>query len=213
MTRLLANAHRAAGRFVRRDRGAASLEFVIVFIPLILLILLIVQVSIAYHWALSAQKGLEMAARLAAVTPPVSTSLTVQTGLGTRVINRNVVTGANAGDACYLGACEPIPTKVCNGSAFIPGEDGSMPDSDCDLTRFRLIYDEVDRFAYSLELEDFAIAYEDVNLGSAGQTYVPLIVLAVSPQSMPMILRMFDTTVEFEIPEILATIVAEDLSN
>jgi len=42
---------------------------------------------------------------------------------------------------------------------------------------------------------------------------VPLIVLAVSPQSMPMILRMFDTTVEFEIPEILATIVAEDLSN
>ncbi|SOH94716.1 TadE-like protein [Monaibacterium marinum] len=201
------------GRFISNERGAASLEYVIVFTPLMLLILLIVQVSIAYHWALSAQKGLEMAARLAAVTPPVSTSLTVQTGLGTRVINRTPTSGASVGDACYLGACETIATSVCNGSAFALRDDETIPDSDCDFTRFKLIYDEVDRFAYSLELEDFAIAYEDVSLGNAGQTYVPLIVLAVSPQSMPMILRMFDTSVEFEIPEILATIVAEDLSN
>ena len=199
--------------FAAQDRAAASLEFVIIFTPLILLILLIVQVSIAYHWALSAQKGLEMAARVAAVTPPVSTSLSLRTGLGTRVISRDPVAGADVGQACYLGACEPIETKVCNGSAFTPREDGTIPDSDCDYARFKKIYDEVDRFAYSLELEDFAIAYEDVSLGNAGQTYVPLIVLAVSPQSMPMILRLFDTTVELEIPEILATIVAEDLSN
>lgn len=203
----------ALAGFKRNERGAASIEFVIIFLPLMLLILLIVQVSIAYHWALSAQKGLEMAARLAAVTPPVSTSLTVQTGLGTRVINRTPTSGFQVGDPCYTGACEAIPARVCNGSAFTPTSDGTIPDSDCDFARFQQIYNEVDRFAYSLELEDFAIAYEDINLGNAGQTYVPLIVLAVSPQSMPILLRMFDETVEFQIPEILATIVAEDLSN
>lgn len=203
---------KAAARFAKGERAAASLEFVLIFLPLMLLILLILQVSIAYHWALSAQKGLEMAARLAAVTPPVSNELTIQTGLGTRVISRQTQPGFEPGEPCYTGACAPVPDRICNGSAFAPSGDGTISTS-CDRQRFQMIYDEVDRFAYSLELEDFAIAYEDVALGNAGQTYVPLIVLAVSPQSMPMILRIFDTRLELQIPEILATIVAEDLSN
>ena len=209
----LARLRQSLSRFRRTDRGAASLEFVFVFLPLILLIFLIVQIAIAYHWMLSAQKGLEMAARLAAVTPPVHRGLTVNTGLGTRVVPRQAATGADTGEACYLGACEQMQIFTCWGGEFMPNADGVLPATDCDFSRFQRIYDEVDRFAYSLEMEDFAIAYEDVGLGYSGQSYVPLIVLAVRPQAMPMILRVFDSSIQFQIPELLATIVAEDLGN
>ena len=205
--------HRRLARFRADERAAASLEFVMIFTPLMFLIFLIVQVAIAYHWSLSTQKGLEMAARVASVTPPVDSSLVVQTGLGMRVVNREINLGFEYGDRCIDGACAAIADSICTGAAFTPDDDGNLPVSNCDYTRFKAIFDEVDRFAYSLEIDDLAIAYEDVRLGYAGQKYVPLIVLAVNPQSMPIILRMFTDETEFQIPEILATIVAEDLSN
>ncbi|WP_316016051.1 TadE/TadG family type IV pilus assembly protein [Roseobacter sp. HKCCA0434] len=219
-------------RFLRDEQGAATVEYVIIFVPLIMLIFLIFQVAIAYHWALSAQKGLELAARTAAISAPVHEDLQLDGPFGITAINRAVSSGSDSGDPCWvvLGtetvtdadgnsvtvdrtACEYVPTYTCRGINITEGmdPDEAVPPG-CSYSHFKRIFDEVDRFAYQIDTGDLAIQYQDVGLGNAGQPYVPLIVLAIDPQSMPIVLRLFDSTLEFQIPSILTTIVAEDLS-
>lgn len=225
-------------KFRSDERGAASLEFVIIFLPLMLLIFLIVQVAIAFHWSLSAQKGLEVGARIAAVNVPVPAPLVLTTAQGTSAINRSAANGFNTGDFCFEGGCAAVPTITCSGSDFTPAPDGTLPATDCNFQRFKEIYDAVDTFAYQLELTDLTVTYEDVGLGRVGRPYVPLITVSISEQSLPTVIRLWqvdvddeveaggqetlqngrmsfddsdDGRVEFTIPALSSVVVAEDL--
>ncbi len=223
-------------RFEGDERGSSTVEFVIIFTPFIMLIFLILQVSIAYHWTLSAQKGLEMAARMAAVRPPVAVELIQQTGLGTFPVTRTPQPGFEPGEACVDGACQAIDVAICNGASIAAADPNDTVVDGCSVELFMELYNEIDRFAYDLEVENFAISYTDVSLGNAGQRYIPLITLAVNPEATPVILTFFrgntatwtedadgnatatieqgsggSTSVQFDVPQILATIVAEDL--
>ena len=53
----------AMARF-RRDQAAnATVEYVLVFVPLMVMIFFIFEMAMAYHWALAAQKGVENGVR------------------------------------------------------------------------------------------------------------------------------------------------------
>ncbi|RED18712.1 hypothetical protein POI8812_00912 [Pontivivens insulae] len=221
-------------KFRRDENGAAAMEFVIVFLPLMFLIFLIVQVAVAYHWSLSAQKGLEVASRTAAVNVPVASELVSITAQGISGITRSTVAGASVGDDCFDGACEAIPTYSCSGASFPPHNTSGVPTT-CDFDRFMEIYDALDGFAYQLDSTDLTVTYEDVGLGRAGRAYVPLITLSISEQSLPTIMRLWsfnvtddgnsetleigeltidqtdDGRVEFVVPAMTSVIVAEDL--
>ncbi|QPH55295.1 pilus assembly protein [Pontivivens ytuae] len=230
-------------RLAKDERGSSTVEFVIIFTPLIMLIFLILQVSISYHWALSAQKGVEMAARMASVQPPLATNLVQETGLGTFPINRTPEDGFEPGDPCVSGACAPIANVVCSGAAMIaavgpldPLRGTGAVANGCSVDRFLDLYNEIDRFAYQLAHDSFAVSYVDSGLGNAGQPYIPLIILAINPDETPVVLSFFSgntatwsedsegnatatieqrsaerTDVQMDIPQIIATIVAEDL--
>ena len=226
--------------FRQDDTGTATVEFVIIFLPLMFLIFLIVQVAVAYHWSLSAQKGLEVASRAAAVNVPVAGELVSITALGISGITRPVAPGAQVGADCFTGACAPVPTYTCSGESFPPHNTSGTP-TNCSFDRFMAIYNALDSFAYQLETTDLTVTYSDADLGKAGRPYVPLITLSIAEQSLPTIMRMWtvtthsettvidgqqeqlgsgtlsvdqsdDARIDFVVPALTSVIVAEDLS-
>ena len=159
-------------RFRRDTDGAATVEYVILFLPFISLIFFIFEVAIAYHWALSAQKAVEQGARAATVRAPVATPLVRTTGFGDAVIQRPKTAGAVDGGACYLGNCEAVPTISCTGGT-------SLDATACDADQFNEIFQVVRKLAYNIDPEDVTITYEDVLLGHAGDPYVPLVTVSI----------------------------------
>ncbi|MEL6679840.1 MAG: TadE/TadG family type IV pilus assembly protein [Pseudomonadota bacterium] len=216
-------------RFRRDTEGAATVEFVILFLPFMSLIFFIFEVAIAYHWALSAQKAVEQGARAATVRAPVATSLIRTTGFGDAVIQRPKIAGALDGGACYLGNCEVVPTVSCTGGAQLGAA--------CDADQFNEIFQVVRKLAYNVDPEDVTITYEDVLLGYAGDPYVPLVTVSIRQRERTVISlsRLFFNTEKVsakdgaqtvalsaaedqtqfnpDLPMVSASLVAEDLKD
>ena len=57
--------------FLTDRRASASVEYVVLFLPLIALVFTSFQIALAFHFALTAQKAVENGARIAAVRDPV----------------------------------------------------------------------------------------------------------------------------------------------
>lgn len=195
---------RKALRRFRDDRdGAPSVEFVIIFGPLIFLFFFTFEIALAYHWAIAAQKGAENGVRLAVTLAPVHTGIR-----DTNPINNGaMIVGTSAtgvvGGACHLGNCEAIATVTCSG--------GAVAAPQCDPTTFNPIYNAVRELAYGITPEDVSVTYENVNLGFAGDAYVPLVTVRIEPRAFALNLNLFG--VNTVLPGYEASLVAEDLSN
>ena len=102
--------------FRRDESGAATIEYVILLLPLIALVFTSFQIALAYHFALTAQKAVELGARIAAVRDPVHTGMPPENA---------AAPGARVGDSCALGGCAaPGGPWRCSGS--------DLGSADCD---------------------------------------------------------------------------------
>lgn len=194
-------------RFLADRSAAASIEYVVLFLPLMAMVFISFQIALAYHFSLTAQKAVELGARIAAVRDPVHTGM-VQTNA------INVAVGASFGDSCATGNCV-VPT---GGPWTCSGEDaGSGP---CDAAAYNEIFNEVARIAYLLDPADLSVTYSYAGLGFAGGPFVPIVEVAIVER--PFFLQFFFNlasgrpqggTEELQLPAVAASAIAEDLSS
>lgn len=188
MIAAIARRLRAARRAMtaRREDGAVTIEFLFLFLPLMALVFFIFQIALAYHYMLSAQKGVIMGARIAAVREAVHQAVPA--------VN-TVAPGARVGDSCSAGACAAPPQNewICLGRADVSAVgasragDGFTPGSgaDCDDAVFREIYAEINRLAFGVDPEDVTLIYSNSNIGFAGGPYRPLVTVYVPERPLP----------------------------
>ena len=193
--------------FFRKDDGSAAIEYVTLLLPLIALVFTSLQIALAYHFSLTAQKAVELGARIAAVRDAVHTGLPTTNEL-------NESSGLGVGDECGFGACvDPGGPWTCSGETV-------ATDPNCDLARFNEIRNEVARLAYLLDDEDISITYSYGLLGFADGPFVPIVEVAI--EERPFFLQFFfnlafsggeDESFEVTLPSVAATAIAEDLSS
>jgi len=192
--------------FIQKDEGSAAIEYVALLLPLIALVFTSLQIALAYHFALTAQKAVELGARIAAVRDAVHTGLP-----STNELNES--SGLSAGDACGIGACvDPGGPWTCSGATI-------TTDANCDVASFNEIRDEVARLAYLLDDDDLSITYRSGLLGFADGPFVPIVEVAIVER--PFFLQFFfnlafgagDESFEVALPSVAATAIAEDLSS
>lgn len=192
--------------FVRDQSAAASVEYVLLLLPLLALVFTSLQIALAYHFSLTAQKAVELGARVAAVRDPVHRALPTTNEI-------NTATGAQAGDFCAAGGCvDPGGPWACNGGALDP--------SNCNVGAFTAIYDEVANLAYLLDPDDVTITYSYRLLGIADGPFVPVVEVAIEerPFFLQFLFNLAFATEDGEaealtLPGVAATAIAEDLSS
>lgn len=193
-----------ARRFLSDERAAASIEYVILLLPLIALVFTSFQIALAYHFALTAQKAVELGARIAAVRDAAHRGMPSTNAL-------DAASGMVNGDPCGLGACvDPGGPWTCSG-ADVGGVD-------CDAAAFNEIFAEVGRIAYLLEPADLTVRYSYGRLGFAGGPFTPIVEVII--EERPFFLQFFfnlafgsgeDASRELRLPAVAASAIAEDL--
>ncbi len=187
--------------FARDDRGAATVEYALVFTLLIGLIFFIFEMAMAYHWALAAQKGVENGVRMAVTQRPIHSALIGPDGA---VLTYARDGGIAAGTLCYFGdVCAAIPTVSCVGGTRLAPE--------CDAARFTALLQVVGRHAYGLAPENLSVTYSESGLGRATETVIPIVTVSISAREFPLALSFFN--VETKLPLVSATLVGEYLGN
>ena len=193
-------------KFFRNDDGSAAIEYVALLLPLIALVFTSLQIALAYHFALTAQKAVELGARIAAVRDAVHEGLPATNQL-------DQSSGLSAGAPCGFGAClDAGGPWTCSGATV-------TTDPNCDTQKFNEIRDEVARLAYLLDDDDLSITYSYGLLGFADGPLVPIVEVAIVER--PFFLQFFfnlafgvdDDDVEVTLPAVAATAIAEDLSS
>lgn len=205
-------ATRMFAEFRRDERGsAATLEYVVLLLPLLALVFTSFQIALAYHFSLTAQKAVQLGARIAAVRDPVYTDLPTTNLLsdsGTFVV----------GDACASGACQDMGGPfTCTGADI-----GSAL---CDETAWAAIAQEVANLAYLLDPDDLSITYSYGALGFADGPFTPIVEVKI--EERPFFLQFFfnlgfgadsagggdSEPQQVGLPAVAATAIAEDLSS
>jgi len=185
--------------------AAATIEYVVLLMPLLAMVFVSFQIALAYHFALTAQKAVELGARIAAVRDPVSTVMAT---------TNQIAGGRAVGDSCALGGCVP----PSDGPWTCSGDD--LGNADCDANAYSEIFDEVARIAYLLDPSDLSITYSYGGLGYAGGPFIPIV--EVSIEERPFFLQFFFNLAvrnpttgrdELELPAVAASAIAEDLSS
>ena len=193
--------------FLRKEDGSAAIEYVALLLPLIALVFTSLQIALAYHFSLTAQKAVEQGARIAAVRDAVHEGLPSTNELDTG-------SGLSAGSACGFGACvDPGGPWTCSGETV-------ATDPSCNVAKFNAIRDEVARLAYLLDDDDLSITYSYGLLGFADGPFVPIVEVAIVER--PFFLQFFfnlafggddDESFQVTLPSVAATAIAEDLSS
>ena len=201
-------------RFLKDKDASATLEYVILFLPLIALVFTSFQIAMAYHFALTAQKAVENGARLAAVRDPV---------FGPNLLpDRNArASFATTGAECASRINGVSPCVPPAGSPWVCRFE-DLDGANCDRDAFEEIFNEVSRLAYLLEPENMMITYRYAELGMANGPFIPLIEVTILER--PFFLQ-FGFSLTFEnggngpdaevqvLPAATATAIGEDLSS
>jgi Flp pilus assembly protein TadG len=190
------------GAFRRIEDASATVEYAVIFVPLVVLIFFTFEMAMAYHWALAAQKGVENGVRYAVTQPPIRKDL-IDPEDGSVVTYRLAGT-AVAGDLCYFGTnCSEIPTVSCTGGAAMAPE--------CDANRFGQLLQIVSQQAYGVEPENLTVTYEESGLGRATETVIPIVTVSIASREFPFGLSLMG--IDTRLPAVSATLVAENLGN
>ncbi|MEL6233214.1 MAG: TadE/TadG family type IV pilus assembly protein [Pseudomonadota bacterium] len=191
----------ALRRFLREQRAAATVEFVMIFVPLIVMIFFIFEMAMAYHWALAAQKGVENGVRFAVTQTPLHDSLIANDGT---IIKYEISGSTDAGDLCYFGSnCTQITSVTCVGGASLAAE--------CDAARMSALLSVVSEHAYGLDAESLTITYDESGLGRATETVIPIVTVSISAREFPLGLSLLG--IDTRLPAVSATLVAENMGS
>jgi hypothetical protein len=192
--------------FLRDRTGAVMAEFAIAGIFMIMLMMSVVELTSALWVWNSAAKAVQIGARLAAVSAPVSSDLTTMTGL---------TGGATPGAAMpyFIRTCNGA-TSSCSGGTYsaaamnwiVRGSDGV-----CGTTvGVRGICDLYPR----IQPQNVVITYEQTGMGFAGRPGGPVPSITVKVQNLQFptpVLGIFSGLVNLTMPPFQTTVSGEDL--
>ena len=196
--------------FLKDRKASASVEYVVLFLPLIALVFTSFQIALAFHFALTAQKAVENGARIAAVRDPVYHR--------DYLPHKNEpAPGAVTGDACAINNKCLTPA---GGPWICTHADLSEPE--CDADAFKEVFDEVASVAYLLNPDNLIVSYAYYELGFANGPFVPLVTVTIAER--PFVLQFFFNLAYGQdqeagsqeaglLPAVQATAIAEDLSS
>jgi len=192
---------RAVLRFRREEDASATVEYVLIFVPLMVMIFFIFEMAMAYHWALAAQKGVENGVRYAVTQAPMHSSLIDTDGT---VVKYQLAGSSKPGDLCYFGTyCSQIATVTCTGGASMAPE--------CNAAFMARLLDVVSQHAYGLDAESLTITYAESGLGRATETVIPIITVSISSRDFPLGLSLMG--IDTKLPAVSATLVAENMGS
>ena len=197
---------RRIATFASDERGAVTIDFVLVFLPQMLFVLMIVEILLAFHFTSQAQKAAQMAARLAAVMPPIHS--------GVPQINLLNTSGGEAGQYCY----QPSGTQPCINPTPVVGAPvteqwvcklGSTPLPKCSEEGFREILAKVDALYPNIHQSQMEVRYDYLQLGVACGPFVPLVTVTITARSSPV--RMLSPLGLLELRPVQASVLGENM--
>ncbi len=194
-------------RFLRDDDGSSTIEFVILFVPLISLVLLVAQVSISYFFLLTATNAATRGARLAATLPP-SHCAALRNAHGLPVYELDEGKFADIPDQAAQRYClnDPSPCLPLADSRWTCTHE-EVVSGVCDGAVFEAVADEM--AGPGINPDAIEITYEDSRLGEVGGRVVPLVTVRVTQFDFSF--RTLFAPSNAELPAISASIVGESM--
>ncbi|MBI3438413.1 MAG: pilus assembly protein [Proteobacteria bacterium] len=192
--------------FLGNRDGAVMAEFALAGIFMIMLMMSVIELTSAL-WAWNSEaKAVQIGARLAAVSAPVSSDLATMTGLEG---------GATPGAAMpyFIRVCNGA-TSTCSGGSYsaaamnwiVRGSDGVCGST----TGVRGICDLYPR----IQPQNIVITYEQTGLGFAGRPGGPVPSITVKVQNLQFstpVLGIFSGVANLTMPPVQTTVSGEDL--
>src|SRR5262249_49935209 len=146
--------------FLKSEDGAATVEFVVVFLGFIALITFVLEVTLYLFFLASLQKAAEAGVRMAVASPPTVT------GIPTTIPK---TFDGRYGEKCSSNdaPCVPFFTRTCTGGG-------------CQAAPFNRILAHMRGFNGQINASNVTITYTDVGIGFAGGPTVPMVTVTVS---------------------------------
>lgn len=167
-------------RFLRDERGGATIDFIPVFFALIVIVLLIFEIGMAYFLSVRTQKAAQLGVRVAATLPPAHNSVP-EFNVRTNLLGR-------LGEPCF----NPSGASRCTdpGGPWICDESSL---SSCDPDIFNTIVSEMRRSHPTLNYQDVTVSYIYREFGDTGGRFVPEVVVSIDPQSYDFVVFQLAT--------------------
>ena len=166
------------------DSGAVVIDYIPVFFLLIVLVLIVFEIGMAYFQTLSTQKAVQLGARVAAVIPPIHTSVPL-TNARANPMGRMGLPCLNPGqaDRCV----NPGGPWVCRGADIASGGGGGG----CNTARFNIVVENMRRVFPQIEAKAVTVTYIYRRLGETGGPFVPEINVALVSHNYPFVIFGF----------------------
>ena len=189
--------------FVKDESAGATVEFIAVMGPFLLLTFFIFEVIIAALWVGTAEKAAQLGARLAVVSNFAVTSLTPS------MTNPLVDTSHAYGQACPAACSSPsFATATC-----VHGTGGV-----CDAANFTTLVTRMQAISSLVQSQYVTITYSYVGLGFAGGPIIPSVTVTLAGVPYGAVVttllgRFFGGASPLvTLPTITVTLTGEDLS-
>lgn len=165
---------RRVGVFRREERGATTVETVLLLVPLLMLLMTVAEVSIGYYTMQATNKAAQFGARLAVSRDPIHT--------GVWGLNRLIPANGQIGDACFAqSGADP-----CQDPGIIWTCDyasGSLTVG-CDQAGFDRLVTEMRRLNSNIRPSDVSVQYIYRRLGVAGQDFRPEVRVTIAARTL-----------------------------
>ncbi len=147
--------------FIREEKAGATVEFVALMPAFFLLTFFIFEIIIAVLWVGTAEKAVQLGARLAVVSDYAVNGLTAT--------STNALAAGFFGQPCSAGACVAFTTQTCTGGTG----------AQCNATKFNAIVNRMSRISNLIQSQYVTISYTYVGLGYAGGQVVPRVTVTL----------------------------------
>jgi hypothetical protein len=184
------------------ERGAATVEFVVVAPVFLLLFFGVIETASAFFWWKTAEKATQLGARLAIVRDPAATGVPLRNPRRSGALFG--LACGHASDPCDF---ESQSTWICSG-----GSSGCSPEAfDNIITEMRRV------FGQAIADENLIITYSYAGLGYAGGPFVPSVTVTLAGVQFGMFMGFLSGMAGEDgalqvLPDISATLTGEDLS-
>ena len=201
--------HRLLAQFHRDSTGSATVEFVAIALPFFLIVLFVVEVTLAFFWWKSAEKATMLGARLAAVQNVAAQTLSNLAQPGDLPRNSPASNAAIYGKYCSdASQCNPATntTWICNAN----NTNCIVPNKNCIVRKMQSIL-------AAIQPENVEIAYRQIGLGYVGGPIIPAVTVRLTGLQfqtgfISIIGGVLGGPSLTTLPDISATVTGEDLN-
>lgn len=171
--------------YLHDERGAITIDTAVIFLPMMAMVLVVIEICIAFYFVLSAQKAAKYGARYAVSESPIHT--------GVPRTNKHD-TDVGKFFACFQDpdpspCLDPGGPWLCDGSTY-------SGDANCVDARFEALVNAMRVVYPALPTENVSIQYSYVQLGYANGPFTPHVEVVVKSRRSPLGIKTMLTGVE-----------------